>query len=203
VAAEMAEAALRRQGFALGVMPSDSKLLLAGDIVPNIGNSASRNPAHSAFQYELLKRDLLRQEIANPGDLMSGPVVLRNPVAGASHAQVQQIRQYAEIANLAILEGYMSPVGRVSTQGELRTLASAAAAVEKATAKAVGRPYAGVVGHGPDTTWTGRPVSPFWLDMDASVNSSLGRQAQDYPIGYKPTRFIYEKDINWTGNGSW
>ncbi|MCW0436701.1 hypothetical protein NB723_001665 [Xanthomonas sacchari] len=155
---------------------------------------------HSSYQYELLKRDLLRQEIQNPGDLSSGPVVLRNPVAGASQSQIQQIRDYADISNLSINEGYMSPTGRVSTQGALRNAASYAAAAERAAAAAAGRPYVGVVGHGPDTTWTGKPVAPFWLDIDSSINSSLGRQAQDYPLGYRPTRFIYEGDLNWTGN---
>jgi len=158
-------------------------------------SAAGNNAAHSSHQYELLKRDLLRQEVANPGELMSGPVVLLDPVAGASPYQVQQIRQYADIANLAKDEGYLSSTGRVSTKGQLRTEASAAARKEWVAAQAEGRSYVGVVGHGPDTTWTGRPVSPFWLDMDSSINSSLGRQAQDYPIGYKPTRFIYEKDL--------
>jgi hypothetical protein len=159
--------------------------------------------AHSAYQYELLKRDLLRQEVASPGSPTSGPVVLRDPVAGATDAQVQQIRQYADLANLSIDEGYMSSSGRVSTSGALRVEASAAAREERFVAAAEGRSYTGVVGHGPDTTWTGKPVAPYWLDMDHSINSSLGRQAQNYPIGYKPTRFIYEGDLNWTGNGNW
>ncbi|WP_420998493.1 hypothetical protein ACKI2N_032040 [Cupriavidus sp. 30B13] len=164
---------------------------------------AGENAAHSAYQYALLKADLLRQEVANSGNSMSGPVVLRDPVAGATLAQEGQIRQYAAIANLSIDEGYMSPTGRVSTTGATRVEASAAAREERAVALAEGKPYVGVVGHGPDTTWTGRPVAPFWLDMDFSINSSLGRQAQDYPIGYKPTRFIYQKDLSWTGNGNW
>jgi len=134
---------------------------------------------------------------------MSGPVVLRRPVAGATIGQEQQIRQYAEVGNFAIAEGYMSPTGRVSTKVQLRAAANYAARVERLEANRTGRPYAGVVGHGPDTTWTGRPVSPFWLDMDDAINASLGRQAQDYPLGYKPTHFLYEKDINWTGNGNW
>ncbi|RKP48432.1 LysM peptidoglycan-binding domain-containing protein [Trinickia fusca] len=186
------------------IMPPDFRVTAPLD-VGGAGDAGlvGDNAAHSAYQYELLKRDLLRQEIANPGEAMSGPVVLRDPVAGATPGQVEQIRQYAAISNLAIDEGYMSPTGRVSTAGEMRDDASAAAREERKAAEAEGRPYTGVVGHGPDTTWTGRPVSPFWLDMDSSINSSLGRQAQNYPIGYKPTRFIYEGDLNWTGNGNW
>jgi hypothetical protein len=42
---------------------------------------------------------------------------------------------------------------------------------------------------------SGCPVLSFWLDMDFSINSSLGRQAQNYPLGYKPTRFIYQRDL--------
>ncbi len=159
--------------------------------------------AHSSYQYELLKRDLLRQEITSPGDPMSGPVVLRRPVAGATAGQEQQIRQYADVSSLAIAEGYMSPTGRISTKGQLRAAANYAARAERLEANIAGRPYVGVVGHGPDTTWTGRPVSPFWLDMDGPINASLGRQAQDYPLGFKPTHFVYERDINWTGNGNW
>jgi hypothetical protein len=134
---------------------------------------------------------------------MSGPVVLNGPVAGATPAQVQQIRDYADIANLSIDEGDMSPTGQVSTTGTLRSQASAAAADQRAAAAAAGQPYAGVVGHGPDTTWTGMPVAPFWLDMDFSINFSLCRQAQNYPLGCKPSTFIYQGDLNWTGNGNW
>lgn len=156
------------------------------------GGTGAENVAHSAYQYELLKRDLWRQEIANPGETMSGPVVFRDPVAGATLAQQVQIREAVAYGNLAIDEGYMSPTGRVSTTGATRVAASRAADAERARALAAGDPYVDVVGHGPDTTWTNRPVSPFWQDMDHSINSSLGRQAQNYPLGYKPTRFIYE-----------
>lgn len=193
---EVAEGYVGRFGTAYAVESGPS---LGGAAAGNVESSAAR----SAYQYELLKRDLLRQEIANPGESMSGPVVFRDPVAGATPAQVQQIRQYTALGNLAIDEGYMSPTGRISTTGATRNQASYAADVERGVAIAEGRPYAGVVGHGPDTTWTGRPVSPFWLDMDRPINSSLGRQAQNYLPGYKPTRFIYEGDLNWTGNGNW
>lgn len=43
----------------------------------------------------------------------------------------------------------------------------------------------------PDTTWTNTPVPPSWLDLDRTVNSSLGAQAKNYQIGYKPTWFVY------------
>jgi hypothetical protein len=28
-------------------------------------------------------------------------------------------------------------------------------------------------------------------------------RVSNYPLGYKPTRFIYQEDLNWTGNGNW
>ena len=196
-AVEVAESQIARMGGRLHAV--EPGLSLGGSVVDNVESSAAR----SAYQYELLKRDLLRQEIASPGEAMSGPVVLQDPVAGATRAQAYQIREYADIGNLSILEGYMSPTGRVSTEGVTRRLASSAAAEERVTAAVEGRPYTGVVSHGIDTTWTGRPVPPFWLDHDLSINSSLGRQAQNYPLGYKPTRFIYQGDLNWTGNGRW
>ena len=58
-----------------------------------------------------------RQEIATPGESMSGPVVFRDPVAGATPARVQQIRQYTDIGSLSIDEGYMSPKGQASKYG--------------------------------------------------------------------------------------
>ena len=53
-----------------------------------------------------------------------------------------------------------------------------------------GRPYQGVVGHGPDTTWTGKAEGYRWLDQNYRVNSSLGGQSTRYPIGFKPTGFV-------------
>ncbi len=88
----------------------------------------------------------------------------------------------------------MSPTGRVSTSGALRSGADRAASAERKRAEAAGSPYRFFVGHGPDTTWTGRPDAPFWVDIEQSINSSLGRQAQDFPIGYRPSRFIFEGD---------
>ena len=176
-----------------------------GEIPQSVGRNVSQDGARSGYQYQLLKRQLTRQEVANPVNPMSGTVVLHDPAAGATSAQVQQIRQYAAIGDLVIAEGYMSPTGRVSTAGRLQREGKAAVAEERARAIAEGRPYTTgqVVGHGLDMTWTGRPVAPFWLPMDSSINSSLGRQAQNYPIGFKPTRFIYQEDLNWTGNGNW
>jgi hypothetical protein len=164
--------------------------------VGHSSNGAYSRTASSAYQYQLLKRDLWHQEVANPGESMSGPVVFADPKGGATPAQIQQIRRQIDLFNLSIDEGYMSPTGRVSTAGTLQRESKAAAREERVMAEAQGRPYAGVVGHGPDTTWTGRPVAPFWQDMDFSINSSLGRQAQNYPIGYKPTRAIYKGDLN-------
>lgn len=57
-----------------------------------------------------------------------------------------------------------------------------------------GTPYTGHVGHVPDTTWTNSPVPYFWLDLDPIVNTSLGGQAKKYPIGYKPTGFVFKED---------
>ena len=159
-----------------------------------VGELGSR-PASSSSARDLLKRQLQAQEIANPGESMSGPVVLRDPVVGATAAQQAQIRQYAEIGNLVRDEGYLSPTGRVSTSGATRALADRAAQAERIRAAEAGTPYAGVAGHGIDTTWTNLPKAPFWQDLDGSINSSLGRQARDYPIGYKPTSFVYERDI--------
>jgi hypothetical protein len=65
--------------------------------------------------------------------------------------------------------------------------------VEKARAAAESAPYKGHPGHVPDTTWTGNPEPFKWLDLDPTVNTSLGGQAPKYPVGYKPTKFILEE----------
>jgi toxin YxiD len=60
-------------------------------------------------------------------------------------------------------------------------------------AAAAGEPYAGDVGHVPDTTWVGKPDPPSWQDLTEKANKSLGAQARNYPVGYKPTRFLFEE----------
>ncbi len=48
--------------------------------------------------------------------------------------------------------------------------------------------------HVPDTTWTGTPEPYGWLDLTPVVNTSLGGQSNRYPIGYKPTGFVFKED---------
>ncbi len=56
-----------------------------------------------------------------------------------------------------------------------------------------GPAYAGRAGHTPDTTWTGKPDPPGYLDLSGRVNTSLGGQAGHYPVGYKPTEFVLDE----------
>lgn len=121
---------------------------------------------------------------------LSGPVAFRAP-PGATAEELAQVRAYVEASNEALKAGQLSPTGRVSTAGDLRTDASLAAAQERARAVAAGQPYEGHAGHVPDTTWTGNPQPYRWLDLAPRVNSSLGGQAAAYPVGYKPTGFIF------------
>ena len=123
-------------------------------------------------------------------DGQSGPVVFNAP-PGATDVEIQQVIGYVNGCNQALENGYLSETGRVSTQGTLRMAASRAASAERVAAINGGTPYQGVVGHVPDTTWTGKPTPYYWSDMTVKVNSSLGGQANRYPIGYKPTVFIY------------
>jgi hypothetical protein len=116
----------------------------------------------------------------------AGPVVFYDPKAGATPEQQAQIQAYIDGSNAALRDGYLAPDGRVSTTGQLRDDASAAAKAER-----VGGDYSGHAGHVPDTTWTGRPDPHSWLDLDPSVNQSLGGQSRRYPIGYQPTEFVY------------
>lgn len=51
-------------------------------------------------------------------------------------------------------------------------------------------------GHVPDTTWTDDPLPHSWLDLDPRVNLSLGGQAGGYPVGFRPTEFIFDEDLD-------
>ena len=42
-----------------------------------------------------------------------------------------------------------------------------------------------------EVLWTGTAAPFSWLDLNPSVNMSIGGQANRYPIGYKPTEFRY------------
>lgn len=120
----------------------------------------------------------------------SGPVTFRPP-PGATAEEVAQTRAYVEGCNAALCAGELSPTGRVSTQGALRADASRAAAAERARGAAGGTPYSGHAGHVPDTTWTGSATPPSWMDLTPRVNTSLGGQAVQYPVGYRPTIFEF------------
>lgn len=122
---------------------------------------------------------------------MTGPVTFRPP-PGATAEEVAQVKAYIEGSNAALDAGALSSTGRVSTKGDLRTDASLAAAQERARAANAGTPYQGHAGHVPDTTWTGTAQPHSWLDLSPRVNTSLGGQVGGYPLGYKPTEFLFE-----------
>lgn len=121
---------------------------------------------------------------------IGGAVTFRAP-PGATPEEIAQVKAYCAGCNQALEEGALSPTGRVSTSGALRAAASRAAAEERLAGVARGEPYAGQVGHVPDTTWTGNPQPWAWMDLSPRVNMSLGGQAVGYPIGYMPTEFLY------------
>jgi hypothetical protein len=103
-----------------------------------------------------------------------------------------QIREYVAGSNVALLAGFLSPSGRVTTTSLGKEKQRA---IERERARNPGKYPPGVhPGHVPDTTWTGK-AEPFnWQALDARVNMSLGAQALRYSIGYKPTSFWYYKD---------
>jgi RHS repeat-associated protein len=121
------------------------------------------------------------------------PVVFRKPAAGATPAQVAQIRDYVAGCNEALGANALSPTGRVSTAGQMRLDANDAVAAERAANPGAYGPGQ-QPGHVPDTTWTGNPVPYKWLPLDASINQSLGSQSLRYRIGYQPTGFWYIDD---------
>ena len=123
----------------------------------------------------------------------SGPVRFKPP-ANATAEQLAQWREATQIWNESLEAGELSPTGRVSTKGTLRREATRDVAKERARAAAAGTPYRGHAAHMPDTTWTGKPTPPRgYKDYDPSVNTSMGSQAKNYPVGYKPTEFVLEE----------
>lgn len=124
-----------------------------------------------------------------------GTVYFRAP-PGAPAEEIAQVQAYIQGSNEALVAGYLSPSGRVSTSGQLRVDANRAAAVERSAAAARGQPYGDLhAGHVPDTTWTGKPEPFKWLPLSPRVNSSLGGQAAAYPVGFKPTGFAFEPAV--------
>ncbi len=117
-----------------------------------------------------------------------GPVVFRVPQR-ATPAEAAQMERHVNTSNDAALAGYLNPGGRVSTTGAMRVASNKAAAAERSRAAAAGDPYRGQAGHVPDTTWINRADPYAWHDQTSLVNPSLGRQAQNYPLGYRPTKF--------------
>ncbi|MFV5535565.1 LysM peptidoglycan-binding domain-containing protein, partial [Acinetobacter pittii] len=130
-------------------------------------------------------------EFVGPYPENVGPVWIRPP-EGATQEQIDQINRYIIGSNEAIAANALSSTGRVSTKGQLRRAASKAALDERALAYQEGRAYIGHVGHVPDTTWMGTAQPYSWLDLDARINMSIGGQAPQYPIGYKPTIFLFD-----------
>ena len=126
-------------------------------------------------------------------DSLSEPVEFKAP-PNATPYQIQQVKDYVDGCNQALKDGALSSTGRVSTAGDLRRQASSAARSEKVRAAQANIPYSGHVGHVPDTTWTGTPQPYLWLDLDPTVNTSLGGQSTKYPVGYKPAIFIFMGD---------
>jgi hypothetical protein len=161
---------------------------------PSIGSSIE-NEGHNAALFAQYKQALTAAEIENPGNSMSGPVLFNGPLSGATAAEEAEIMESVSLLNLVEREGYLSPTGRVSTSGALRADANKFAAIERARAAEAGTPYQGFVGHAADTTWTNRPDAAFWVDVSQKINSSMGSQAKRYPLGYFPTRFVYQGEI--------
>ena len=143
--------------------------------------------------FKLIRESPIATWTVKKADKLTGPVEVKAP-PNATIEQIEQVKSYVDGANKALLEGALSPTGRVSTKGKLRRDASRAARIEAKRAAENGTPYKGHVGHVPDTTWVGKPSPHSWLDLDPKVNMSLGGQANKYPLGYKPTEFNFVKE---------
>lgn len=154
-------------------------------VVPGQGREAAGSSYDSATGCRVATRA--------PGISNERPVVFNRPKAGSTSAQDAQIRSYVEGCNAALCDGALSPTGRVSTQGSLQQRAGRAAAAERSANPSAYGPGQHA-GHVPDTTWTGSPDPHSWMALEQSINTSLGAQAGQYPIGYQPTGFWFIDD---------
>ena len=158
----------------------------------NMGFSAALGATFAGIGYALSKGfQTLKLRLGGTKNANSGPVEFTTPRNNATPENIVQTKEYVKGCNEALKDGALSPTGRVSTKGQLGKDAAAAAKAERIAAAAAGIPYKGHAGHVPDTTWTAAAQPHSWLDLNASVNSSLGAQALNYPIGYQPTKFIF------------
>ncbi|HJQ41170.1 MAG TPA: RHS repeat-associated core domain-containing protein [Thermoanaerobaculia bacterium] len=93
--------------------------------------------------------------------------------AGMSQAEREAVIEYARRTNAWMDEAGTQVVQ--STKGSLRRSASAAARRERIRAERAGEPYAGQVGHVPDTAISGQAEPPAgWLDMPGTSNQCCG-----------------------------
>jgi hypothetical protein len=122
-----------------------------------------------------------------------GPVIFKPPAKGATDDEIAQMREHVKISNQALRDGALSPTGRTSTKGQIRTDANLAIARERA-ANPSAYPKGTVVGHVPDATWVGRGAAYAWMPRSSLVNGSLGGQAPRYPVGFQPTKFWFQPD---------
>jgi len=125
----------------------------------------------------------------------TGPVRFRLP-RDISDEEIAQAREYVDAGNKLISEDRLPTTGRVKVTGTLAREKLKAAEAERRRAEMAGQPYGDrVAAHLVDTTWTGQPEPPLgWGRHTHRVNSVLGSQSGQYPVGYTPTSFDIEDD---------
>jgi len=177
------------EGFENGAFSGED--ISFGQVLFNMTVSGLMGAAFAGLGYGLSRGyQALKLRLNGPQSSTGGVVEFTTPKDNVTLETISQTESYVRGCNEDLKDGALPPTGRVTTQGQLGRDASNAAGAERAIAAASSTPYQGVVGHVPDTTWTGNPKPYSWLDLNSSVNSSLGRQLLNYPIGYQPTRFV-------------
>ncbi|HEY9101092.1 JAB domain-containing protein [Chitinimonas sp.] len=169
---------------ALRQMPTNGGVIIARTDAPQVEEAFAWTEAEVGLRPD--HPILMGPQLENSG------VVKIRALKNATPEQIRQVMAFVAACNDALLAGALSPTGRVSTLGKLRRAASWKAFKERMAAKLAGRPYTGVVGHVPDTTWMGIAQPYSWMDLDSRVNSSIGAQVRRYAIGYKPTMFVFD-----------
>lgn len=124
--------------------------------------------------------------------------------ANGPPSDAAELQKYVTDANTALQNGLLSPIGRVSPRNtffpdpegnlvlsNLEQAAGRAASAEKARDPDRKKYLPGTVAaHMPDTSWVGRPESAMpWFPMRLGLNSSLGAQNNNFPLGMRPTSF--------------
>jgi RHS repeat-associated protein len=153
--------------------------------------TASPPPAVAPRPLQLVPRPTTRTgpTVFNPqpDPPRSGPVHVGPPFGSPSPDAAADSREYVRRVNAARRS---LTLVRQTTSGHMERQRQAAT---RAARRRMGCSSWQQAGHVPDVLWTGQvnPPAARWFCMSAQANTSVGAQQRQYPIGWRPTGFIF------------